>query len=64
MFFISSQGKITEYQGGRSKEDIIDFIEQNRSDKQDKSGSSQQENKSESVVEEKGAEEAALKDEL
>lgn len=64
MFFISSKGKIVEYQGGRSKEDIINFIEQNRSDKQDKSESNQPEEKSESVVEEKGVEEAALKDEL
>jgi len=64
LFFISSNGKIIEYQGGRLKEDIINFIEENRSDKQDNTGSSQPEKKSESVVEEKQGEEATLKDEL
>lgn len=38
MYFRSASGKISQYDGGRTKEDIIDFVDKNR----DKSAQAEQ----------------------
>lgn len=58
IYFRSTGGKLSEYDGDRTKEAIIEFIETNRDDKPSQSTSAQTEStKSESVDED-------LKDEL
>lgn len=56
MYFSSASGKLVQYEGGRSKEDIIDFINQNR----DTAASAE----SEKVDSESTSEPESVKDEL
>ena len=37
MYFIKKNGEIIKYDGGRTKEDLISFIEEHKSDKKSKS---------------------------
>lgn len=53
MYFRSSSGKLSEYDGDRTKEDIIKFIETNRGDKPSQSTSTETEStKSEDLKDE------------
>ncbi|KAL1309876.1 hypothetical protein HN51_052610 [Arachis hypogaea] len=53
VYFKSASGKISPYEGDRTKEDIIQFIEKNR----DKPGQEQEQAKDESVKQEQGKDE-------
>lgn len=52
LYFRSSSGKISQYDGDRSKEDIIDFIEKNRDKSDDKPASQESQTKEEPAKDE------------
>ena len=47
MYFIKKEGEIIEYNGGKTKEDLIRFIQEHRNDKESKSEAEMKSNKDE-----------------